>query len=89
MSFTNPAQRDWHQANHEATHTLDARYGTGHRPAYARTGAGWTSACGCPSPSCDRAYDACLYPTWHDALDAARINLTLAEHGPGAGTEAS
>ena len=84
MSFTNPAQRDWHQTNHEATHTLDARYGTGHRPAYAKTGAGWTSACACPNPSCDRAYDDCLYPTWHDALDAAGINLALAEHGPAA-----
>ena len=43
MTDPNPAQRDWHQANHEATHTLDARYGTAHRPAYAKTGNGWTS----------------------------------------------
>ena len=87
MTDPNPAQRaDWYRTNHEATHTLDARYGRSHRPAYTLVGAGYLATCGCGA-SCTRADDALLYPTWHDALDAARTNLTASEHGPTAGQE--
>lgn len=79
MSDPSPAQRaDWFTTQHEATATSDARYGRGHRPTYAKTGAGWTAACTC---GCDRGYDRLLYPTWDTALDAAKTNLAAAEHG--------
>lgn len=82
MNSPNPAQRaGWFAQQYEATADLDARYGQRHRPAYAKVGAGYVSACTC---SCDRADDALLYPTWDVALDAARSNLAAAEHGESA-----
>jgi len=84
MTDPNNAQRaDWYRANHEATHTSNQAYGAGHRPTYAKVGAGWLAACSCGS-DCPRVEDRMLYATWDDALDAAKTNLRLAEHGPSA-----
>lgn len=81
MSFPSPAQRaDWFTTNDEGAVTRDALYGTGHRPTYAKVGAGWCAACSCGS-DCTRVDDRMLYPTWDTALDAARTNLQHAEHG--------
>jgi len=90
MSFTNPAQRDWHQSNHEATHTLDARYGTKHRPGVEPVGVKWAPVCGCPDPKCTRADDDSrrTHDTWGAAWHAADHNLRENEHGPGMETTA-
>jgi len=87
MTDPNPAQRaDWMRTNDEAAVIRDQLYGKDHRPTYLRVGARYAAACAC---GCDRAYQPYTHDNWHDALEAARTNLRLAEHGPSAGQEAS
>lgn len=77
MTFPTPAQRaDWFRSNHETS-----RYGHGHRPSPTLVGAAWRAGCAC---GCDRGEDGWDYPTFEDALDAAKTNLAAAEHGPNA-----
>ena len=85
MTDPSPAQRaDWFRSNNEAAQTSDERYGKHHRPTYARVGAGFVSACSC---GCERGYQPIVHNNWHDALDAARDALTIAENDPRNGQE--
>ena len=85
MTDPSPAQRrDWMRTNDESAATRDRLYGALHRPTYARVGAGYVSACSC---GCERGYQPIVHNNWHDALDAARDALTIAENGPRNGQE--